>query len=347
MEKSKKKLQLWKKAVFHFLLCFITGFFTGFMPTGDKSWTFFDHVVTTTRSEFSLQPLEIPSYHNLNRSLLDGTHRAVLMRSNESLHTGTLKQEQAQELGTDKLNSGRLVIIVTPTSTKNHLRGVLLMRLANTLKLVPPPLLWMVVEQQSDSSQVSEILRKSGVMYRHVVFKEKITDLEMEMDRQRNVALNHIEQHRLSGIVHFAGLDNVYDLSFFNEIRATEVFGTWPVAFLSANRQRVIIEGPVCDSSQVTGWHFKKPKNVTAATPGSNKSPLHISSFAFNSSILWDPERWGRQSSIQDTSQKTMKFVEKEVLEEETEVKGICSKIMLWNLLIPTKHSHPTALFSS
>lgn len=222
MERPKKKLQSWKKAVFHFLLCFTMGFFTGFIPTGDKSWTFFNHVVTTTQSEFSLQPLEIPSYHNLNRSLLDGTHSAVLIRSNESLHTGTLKQEQEQELGTDKLNSRRLVIIVTPTSTKNHLRGVLLMRLANTLKLVPPPLLWMVVEQQSDSSQVSEILRKSGVIYRHLVFKENITDLEMEMDHQRNVALNHIEQHRLSGIVHFAGLDNVYDLCFFDEIRATE-----------------------------------------------------------------------------------------------------------------------------
>lgn len=344
MERSKKKLHLWKKAAFHFLLCFTLGFFTGFIPTGERSWTFFiNHAVATTQSEFSLQPLEIPSYHNLNRSLLDGTHAAVLMRSNESSHTGTLKQEQAHQLGTDKLKSRRLVIIVTPTSAKNHLRGVLLMRLANTLKLVPPPLLWMLVEQQSDSSQVSEILSKSGVMHRHVVFKENITDLEMEMDHQRNVALNHIEQHRLSGIVHFAGLDNVYDLGFFNEIRATKVFGTWPLAFLSANRERVIIEGPVCDSSQVIGWHFKKQKNDSAAT---NKSPLHISSFAFNSSILWDPERWGRPSSIQDTSQKTMKFVEKEVLKEETEVKGIpaegCSKIMLWNLLIPTKHPHPT-----
>ncbi|KAK1403424.1 Glycosyltransferase [Heracleum sosnowskyi] len=312
MERSKKKLQLWKKAVFHFFLCFTMGFFTGFIPTGDKSWAFFNHVVATTQSEF---PLAIPSYHNQNRSLLEGTHPAVLlMRSNESLNTGTSKQEQAEELGTDKLNSRRLVIIVTPTSVKNQLRGVLLMRLASTLK--------------------------------HVVFKQNITDLEMEMDHQRNVALNHIEQHRLSGIVHFAGLDNVYDLSFFNEIRATEVFGTWPMAFVSANRERVIIEGPVCDSSEVIGWHFKKQKDETAATTGTNKSPLHISSFAFNSSILWDPERWGRPSSIQDTSQqKTMKFVEKEVLEEETELKGIpaegCSKIMLWNLLIPTKTPPP------
>lgn len=73
------------------------------------------------------------------------------------------------------------------------------------------------------------------------------------------------------------------------------------MAFLSANRQRVIIEGPVCDSSEVIGWHLKKMNNLT-----DTKSPVHISSFAFNSSILWDPERWGRLSSVQDTSQVTL-----------------------------------------
>jgi len=61
----------------------------------------------------------------------------------------------------------------------------------------------------------------------------------------------------------------------------------------------VKIEGPVCDSSQVIGWHLRNMNNETdTITP-----PIHISSFAFNSSILWDPERWGRTSSVQDTSQ--------------------------------------------
>ncbi|KDO35787.1 hypothetical protein CISIN_1g042066mg, partial [Citrus sinensis] len=117
-------------------------------------------------------------------------------------------------------------------------------------------------------------------------------------DHQRNVALKHIEHHRLSGIVHFAGVSNVYDLAFFDELRDIEVYGAWPVALLSANKQKVIIEGPVCDSSQVIGWHLKKLNNETDAKP-----PIHVSSFAFNSSILWDPERWGRPSSVQQTSQ--------------------------------------------
>lgn len=74
------------------------------------------------------------------------------------------------------------------------------------------------------------------------------------------------------------------------------------MALVSANRKRVTIEGPVCNSAEVIGWHLKRMnhKNVTEEDA---KAPLHISSFAFNSSILWDPERWGRPSSVQDTSQ--------------------------------------------
>lgn len=75
-------------------------------------------------------------------------------------------------------------------------------------------------------------------------------------------------------------------------------FGTWPKAVLTSNRKKVIIEGPVCDSSQIVSWHLRNKNNETdTITP-----PIHISSFTFNSSILWDPERWGRTSSVQDTS---------------------------------------------
>lgn len=200
--------------------------------------------------------------------------------------------------------------------------------MANTIKLVPQPLLWIVVEAKTESNELSEILRKTGIMYRHVVFSENFTDLEAELNHQRNLALGHIEHHRLSGIVHFAGLNNVYDLQFFQQLRDIEVFGTWPTALLLANRKRVIIEGPVCDSSQVIGWHLRNMNNETIT------SPIHISSFAFNSSILWDPERWGRTSSVKDSNQNSIKFVKQVVLEDETKLKGIpaedCSKILLW-----------------
>ncbi|CBI32696.3 unnamed protein product, partial [Vitis vinifera] len=269
-ERSKKRVQLWKKAVVQFSLCFVMGFFMGFAPAG----------------------------------------KASFFSSNAAA-----------------LNQSQTLMAETPVEVPAR-------RLAYTLRLVPPPLLWIVVEAQTDSSEVSEILRKTGIMYRHLVSKENFTEPAAEMDHQRNLALSHIEHHKLSGIVHFAALSNVYDLRFFDEIRDIEVFGTWPMASLSANRNKVIMEGPVCDSSQVIGWHLKKMNNETET-----RSPLHISGFSFNSSILWDPERWGRPSSVQDNSQNSIKFVKEVALEDESKLKGIpqedCSRILLWNLHIP------------
>ncbi|KAI3683792.1 hypothetical protein L1987_84307 [Smallanthus sonchifolius] len=340
-ERPKKKVHLWKKAIVHFLVCFIVGFVTGFAPTNKPSFST-SHVVASNGSqEVSPPPKEISTQRvehtngNFDGSVLDESfsmkvqERPNLVPKEEKIEKGDMDKEV-------DLTPRRLVIIVTPTNDKDELRGVLLRKMANTLSLVPPPLLWVVVESQTESTEVSDILRKTNVMYRHLVFKENFTDVEVELDYQRNVALKHIEYHKLSGIVHFASLYNVYDLSFFDEIRTIEVFGTWPMAFLSANRQRVRIEGPVCDSSEVIGWHLKSLNN---SADYATRSPVHISTVGFNSSILWDPERWGRLSSAQHTSQNSIKFVKEEVLEEETKLKGIpedgCSKVMLWNLHIP------------
>ncbi|KAF9665008.1 hypothetical protein SADUNF_Sadunf16G0077500 [Salix dunnii] len=323
---SKKKVQLWKKAIVHFGLCFVVGIFTGFAPAG-KASIFTSHVAASNKS----QPVETlhqqagstPHASNVHSGLI--AEAPVPTSSKESEQATFLEKEETES----KLPARRLAIIVTPTSPKDPYQEFFLRRLANTIRLVPPPLLWIVVERESESDEASEVLRKTGIMYRHLVFNENFTDPEAELDHQRNVALWHIEEHRLSGIVHFAELSNVYDLGFFDEIRQIEVFGTWPMALLSANNKSVRIEGPVCDSSQVIGWHLKKMSNETDTRP-----PIHISSFGFNSSILWDPERWGRPSSSQQTSQNSIEFVKQVALEDETKLKGIppenCSKIMLW-----------------
>lgn len=224
VERSKKKVHLWKKAVVHFMLCFVMGFFTGFAPT-NKNSLFLSRISVSNLTDFSPQPLEILHQKKLqnltyNINLLDGSNPAeevVPARSSSNSDDAAEHSSSA-----DDLILRRLIIVVTPTSSKNDLRGMQLRRLGNTLRLVAPPLLWVVVEQQSESMEVSEILRQTGIMYRHLVFKENFTDIRAEMDHQRNVALNHIEHHRLSGIVHFAGLSNVYDLSFFHQIRAIQ-----------------------------------------------------------------------------------------------------------------------------
>ncbi|KAM1926015.1 hypothetical protein ACFX13_033236 [Malus domestica] len=346
-ERTKKRVQLWKKAAVHFALCFVMGFFSGFAPT-DKASLFArtDAVVSSNKSlDFPPQSVEPPQEiapDVINRSLIAAETPNVSIaaaaepaRHKESSENSRFTQEEeAEEKKEPEVTPIRFIIIVTATATSTKdikFKSVFLRRLANTIRLVPQPLLWIVVAPKTESNEVSEVLRGTGIMYRHLVSRMNFTDAEAERDRQRNIALKHIEKHRISGIVHFAGLSNVYDLGFFDRLREIEVFGTWPMAILAANRKKVIIEGPVCDSSQVIGWHLKQMNNETETRP-----PIHISSFAFNSSILWDPERWGRTSSLQSSYQNSIKFVKEVVLEDETKLKGIppeeCSKIMLWCL---------------
>ncbi|KAI4992763.1 hypothetical protein ZWY2020_007076 [Hordeum vulgare] len=61
-----------------------------------------------------------------------------------------------------------------------------------------PPVLWLVVEPAAEALPTAQLLRGAGVAYRH---------------HQRNLALEHMEEHRL------AGPDDVYDLRFFDQLR--------------------------------------------------------------------------------------------------------------------------------
>lgn len=67
-------------------------------------------------------------------------------------------------------------------------------------------------------------------------------------------------------------------------------FGTWPVAKLIAGMSRSILEGPICNGSLVIGWHIHESRMRL------RRFHAEISGFAFNSTILWDPERWHRRT---------------------------------------------------
>ncbi|RAL53669.1 hypothetical protein DM860_012284 [Cuscuta australis] len=329
MERSKKKVQLWKNAAVHFLLCFVMGFFTGFAPPTRRASLFSgSHSLPKTEANRSENPIEISHGTqgvNFNKTWLDRRSFSAA----KPKPTMKLQEETPPR---------RLVIIVTPTATEDKIRrAVLLRRLANTLRLVAQPLMWVVVERHSEDSEVSELLWETGIMCRHLVVKENnFTDMREELDHQRNVALTHIEHHRLSGTVHFAGLFGVYDLDFFHHLRLIEGFGAWPIALLGANKKEVKIEGPVCDCSRVIGWHLKNNQTYVdddESKPPPPPPPIRVSNFAFNSSILWDPERWGRASSFQNS----LNFIKKEVIEDGgANLMGIpqedCSRVLLWNL---------------
>lgn len=61
---------------------------------------------------------------------------------------------------------------------------------------------------------------------------------------------------------------------------------------LAPSKNKAILEGPVCNGSQVIGWHTNdKSKRL-------RRFHVDMSGFAFNSTILWDPKRWHRPTSI-------------------------------------------------
>ena len=69
------------------------------------------------------------------------------------------------------------------------------------------------------SVETAKVLRKTGVMYRHLVCDKNMSDIKDRGVHQRNVALAHIEKHQLDGIVYFADDDNVYTLELFEQMR--------------------------------------------------------------------------------------------------------------------------------
>uniref|UniRef100_A0A453AJ46 Glycosyltransferases n=2 Tax=Aegilops tauschii subsp. strangulata TaxID=200361 RepID=A0A453AJ46_AEGTS len=102
-------------------------------------------------------------------------------------------------------------------------RAAGLTRAAHALRLVPPPVLWLVMERATEAPDTARLLRGTGVSYRHLTYPENFTadgvGTEKERHHQRNVALGHVEEHRLDGVVLFAGLGDVYDLRFFDQLR--------------------------------------------------------------------------------------------------------------------------------
>ncbi|KAF2324195.1 hypothetical protein GH714_009803 [Hevea brasiliensis] len=228
----------------------------------------------------------------------------------------------------------KLLIVITPTYNR-ALQAYFLHRLGQVLRLLQPPLLWIVVETKSASMETADILRKTGVMYRHVVCERNSTTEKDRGVHQRNAALEHIERHRLDGIVYFADDDNVHSLELFESLREISRFGTWPVAMLAQSKNKAILEGPVCNGSQVIGWHTnEKSKRL-------RRFHVDMSGFAFNSTILWDPKRWQRHSSHPirqlDTTKEGFQettFIE-QMVEDESQMDGVplgCSRILSWHL---------------
>ncbi|XP_078152050.1 nucleotide-diphospho-sugar transferases superfamily protein [Carex rostrata] len=317
---------LYRRPIYRFLLFFLLGFMFGLFPFADLHFDLDLDRHTVPFGLPSLLPRQRVDFHSVS----------------PGLQTQHISRASGNRIEQSAVKVGKLVIVVTPTYNRAA-QGYYLNRLAHTLRLVEPPLLWIVVEGgETVTPETAHLLSKSGVMYRHLVCpKYNSTNLKDRGVHQRNTALEHIETHRLDGIIYFADDDNVYSLELFDRIRQIRKFGTWPVAMLAQGKNKAILEGPVCDGDRVIGWHTnEKSKRL-------RRFHVDMSGFAFNSTLLWDPKRryhvaWNaiRQlDTVPEGFQETT-FIE-QLVEDENEMEAVppgCNKILNWHLHLESKN---------
>ncbi|EOY29713.1 hypothetical protein QUC31_020639 [Theobroma cacao] len=353
LDRSKQKGQVWRRALCHFFICFIVGFFIGLTPFISMDFSYMNPI--SKHQAFSFEVVSTAgNFQTLNSSARNVTSimDKAEVESNVTLEALVQKQKVIegnldnaftnQSLPQDiDLESRKLLIVVTPTYAR-PLQAYYLNRLAYTLRLVQPPLLWVVVEMTSQSEEAADILRRSSVMYRHLVCKKNLTDIKDRNVHQRNVALSHIETHHLDGIVYFANEDNIYSIDLFEQMRHIRRFGTWTVAKQTWDKSSAILEGPVCNGTQVIGWH------LNGLSRRFRRFHAEMSGFAFNSTILWDPKRWHRPTlepvrqldTVKDGFQASL-FIE-QVVEDESQMEGLlqdCSRVMVWELNAESSNS--------
>ncbi|KAL7116829.1 hypothetical protein ACP275_03G030300 [Erythranthe tilingii] len=339
---SRKSNQFsWKKSLLRCFLFFFLGFLLGMAPFNndinelkredlrnrDFSFERKSGVVNVEKNEGDLGFVDIPkdnTNNNNNNIVVDSVELGVV----ESSGRNEIK------LNLDFVPPLKQLILVTPTYNR-AMQAYYLNRLGQVLRLVRPPLLWIVVETNTATMETADILRNMGIMFRHLVCKKNSTSAKDRGVHQRNTAIEHIERHRLDGIVYFADDDNIYSLELFESLREISRFGTWPVAMLAQSKNKATLEGPVCNGSRVVGWHTnEKSKRL-------RRFHVDMSGFAFNSTILWDPKRWHRPTSepirqldtVKEGFQETT-FIE-QLVEDESQMEGIpqsCYRIMNWHL---------------
>ncbi|KAK7410370.1 hypothetical protein VNO78_01101 [Psophocarpus tetragonolobus] len=349
-ERSKPRGQLWRKVLFHFFICFMVGVSIGLIPLAS---THMSANLMPKHQAFSFEVISavgnFQSFENVKINVTPSINEA--MNFNSTLYSAVKERELTDEVAHNiwdsqisenpYLESQKLLIIVTPTY--NHpFQAYYLHRLSQTLKLVPPPLLWIVVEMTSQSEETADILRSSGIMYRHLICKTNLTNPSHRSILQRNVAIAHIETHHLDGILYFADDDNSYSVELFQQMREIRRFGTWTVARLSGDKSIIVLQGPICNGSRVIGWHTDESNGK------SKRFHAEMTGFAFNSTILWDPKRWHRptlEPIRQLDSVKENLWVStliEQVVEDESQMEGLmdnCSRVMVWHTDLESSYS--------
>ena len=115
------------------------------------------------------------------------------------------------------------IYIVSPVKMSRRIELANLVKMKNTLSLVPK-LCWILVENSLfKSPKLAEFLESSDLEYIHlnhsIEFDEFYSDEDIELTLQ-NVALNWLTHNTsdTNAVVHFIQIDNTYDIKIFEEV---------------------------------------------------------------------------------------------------------------------------------
>src|SRR5579871_1258736 len=162
----------------------------------------------------------------------------------------------------------RPILVVTPTFDRPG-RMAFLERCLATFRRIAG-LHWIVVEDGAlCSPAVAELLAASSVS--HVYLAHGPT--RAWGNAQRDLALRHIRDGGMQGVVYLADDDNYYQEPLFAELRKLRRVGVVPVGLLGPSG----IERPILRAGRIVDWsaHWK-----------SRRYPLDMAGFAFDAALL-------------------------------------------------------------
>lgn len=228
-----------------------------------------------------------------------------------------VQHEQRRTYG---LKERRMLLVITPTYVRTF-QAVHLTCLIHTLRVVPSPLVWIVVEAGGVSNETSALLSSSELSFHHLGFQEAMPAVWEERRRLETLlrieGLRFIRERRLDGIVLFVDDSNTYSLDFFEESQKVKRLGSFSVGILSHggllgafnegveadNGVRVVgaleskrsnpflpLQGPACNGSgHVVGWYAPTKDDIKSGIQGIRSTgSLEWAGFALNARLLWE-----------------------------------------------------------
>jgi len=166
------------------------------------------------------------------------------------------------------LDHDRPIHVITPTYDRAGRMRFLERCLASFRRI--DGLHWIVVEDATEPDpKVVALLAGSGINHTCLA----IGPTRRWGNAQRDLALRHIRDSGVEGVVYLADDDNFYEPALFDELRKVRRAGVLPVGLLGPSG----IERPILRQGRIVGWsaHWKH-----------RRFPVDMAGFAFDAGLL-------------------------------------------------------------